>query len=165
MPARPVRRPHLDRHHARQPAAPVVRIDGLCAAVHLAPHRSGAHAVRLSHLPTIRLKLLKLGALVCLSVRRIKIAMASASPWKTLLRHRSRKRPHPIRQYEKCGLCAGIRPVEWRICGRVGIVRPQVMVLTPLPARLCGRHSSERYERALGSSTLRADIAEPIESR
>ena len=31
---------------------------------------------------TIRLKLLKLGALVCVSVRRIKIAMASACPWR-----------------------------------------------------------------------------------
>jgi len=30
---------------------------------------------------TIRLKLLKLGALVRVSVRRIKIAMASACPW------------------------------------------------------------------------------------
>jgi Transposase DDE domain group 1 len=30
---------------------------------------------------TIRLKLLKLGALVRLSVRRIKLAMASACPW------------------------------------------------------------------------------------
>jgi len=31
---------------------------------------------------TIRLKLLKLGALVRVSVRRIKVAMASACPWK-----------------------------------------------------------------------------------
>ena len=33
MPARSVRRPHLGRHHARQPAPPVVRFNGLCAAV------------------------------------------------------------------------------------------------------------------------------------
>ena len=39
MPARPVRRPHLGRHHARQPAAAVVRLDGLCAALRPAPHR------------------------------------------------------------------------------------------------------------------------------
>jgi Transposase DDE domain group 1 len=32
---------------------------------------------------TIRLKLLKLGALVRVSVRRIKLAMASACPWQT----------------------------------------------------------------------------------
>lgn len=30
---------------------------------------------------TIRLRLLKLGALVCISVRRVKLAMASAHPW------------------------------------------------------------------------------------
>ena len=32
---------------------------------------------------TIRLKLLKVGALVTLSVRRIKVAMASAYPWRS----------------------------------------------------------------------------------
>jgi len=31
---------------------------------------------------TIRLKLLKLGALVRISVRRVKVAIASASPWR-----------------------------------------------------------------------------------
>ena len=46
MPARSVRRPHLGRHHARQPAPPVVRVNGLRAALRLAPHRPGAHAVR-----------------------------------------------------------------------------------------------------------------------
>ena len=39
---------------------------------------------------TIRLKLLKLGALVRVSVRRIKIAMASACPWRDAVRTRSR---------------------------------------------------------------------------
>src|SRR5689334_24572285 len=34
---------------------------------------------------TIRLKLLKLGALVRISVRRIKLAIASAYPWRTSL--------------------------------------------------------------------------------
>ena len=50
MPARPVRRPHLGRHHARQPAAAVVRLDGLCAALRPAPHRPGRHPVRRRHL-------------------------------------------------------------------------------------------------------------------
>ncbi len=50
MPARPVRRPHLDRNHASQPAPPVVCLDGLRAALRLAPHRPGAHAVRRGHL-------------------------------------------------------------------------------------------------------------------
>ena len=43
VPARPVRRPHLGRHHARQPAAAVVRLDGLCAALRPAPHRPCRH--------------------------------------------------------------------------------------------------------------------------
>ena len=46
MPARPVRRPHLGRDHAGQPAPPVVRLDGLRAALRPAPHRAGTHAVR-----------------------------------------------------------------------------------------------------------------------
>jgi hypothetical protein len=33
---RPVCRPHVDGHHARQPIAPVVCVDGLCAGVRLA---------------------------------------------------------------------------------------------------------------------------------
>ena len=33
VPARPVRRPHFDRDHASQPAPPVVRLDGLRAAL------------------------------------------------------------------------------------------------------------------------------------
>ena len=46
MPARSVRRPHLGRHDARQPAPPVVRLNSLCAAVRLTSHRSRALAVR-----------------------------------------------------------------------------------------------------------------------
>src|SRR5215216_3161608 len=80
VPARPLCRPHLDRHDARQPAAAMVRLDGLRAAVRAAP-------IGLTHTPfidascgTIRLKLLKIGATVRISVRRIKIAMASGCP-------------------------------------------------------------------------------------
>ena len=47
----------------------------------LTPHRSRAIAVRRRDCGTIRLKLLKIGALVRLSVRRIKVAMSSACPW------------------------------------------------------------------------------------
>ena len=39
VPARPVRRPHLGQDDARQPVAAVVRRDGLCAGLRLAPHR------------------------------------------------------------------------------------------------------------------------------
>ena len=48
--ARSLCRSHLDRHHAGKPAAPVVCLDGLCAAVRLAPHRPAPHAVRQSDL-------------------------------------------------------------------------------------------------------------------
>jgi Transposase DDE domain group 1 len=44
--ARPVRRPHLDRHNARQSAAAVVRLDGLCAHLRAAPHRACPYPVR-----------------------------------------------------------------------------------------------------------------------
>jgi Transposase DDE domain group 1 len=46
VPARPVRRPHLGNHDARQSAAAVVRRNGLCAGLQLAPHRASAHPVR-----------------------------------------------------------------------------------------------------------------------
>ena len=80
MSARSLCRSHLDRHHAGESAAPVFCLNGLCAAVCLAPHRPTSHAVRQSDLRHIRLKLLKIGALVRVSVRRIKVAMASACP-------------------------------------------------------------------------------------
>jgi hypothetical protein len=50
VPARPLRRPHLDRHDARQSAPSVVRLDGLCSALRLTPHRSQPHPVRTGHL-------------------------------------------------------------------------------------------------------------------
>ena len=80
MPARSLRRPHLGRDHAGQPAAAVVRLDGLCAALRAASHRPRRNQFADATCGTIRLKLLKIGALVRISVRRIKIAMASACP-------------------------------------------------------------------------------------
>ena len=50
VPARPVRRPGLGRHHAGQPAAAVVRLHGLCPALRAAPHRPRAYPVRRGHL-------------------------------------------------------------------------------------------------------------------
>src|SRR5215469_8023399 len=46
MPARSVRRPHFGGDDARQPAAPVVCIDGLCAAVRVTPLGVAAHPIR-----------------------------------------------------------------------------------------------------------------------
>jgi hypothetical protein len=43
--ARPVRRSHLSGDHVRQPAAVVVRLDGLCPARRSPPDRSAAHPV------------------------------------------------------------------------------------------------------------------------
>ena len=82
MPARSVRRPDLDRDHASQPAPPcgLPRWPTCCSAPCAA---SAWHTRQFAEATcgTIRLKLLKLGALVRVSVRRIKIAMASACPW------------------------------------------------------------------------------------
>ena len=50
MPARSLRRPHVRRDHARQPTAPVVRLDGLCAHLRVAPHRPRPYPVRRRHL-------------------------------------------------------------------------------------------------------------------
>ncbi len=49
----------------------------MCAA----PYRARAHAICKASCGTIRLKLLKLGALVRTGVRRIKFAMASGCPY------------------------------------------------------------------------------------
>src|SRR5580693_7097879 len=46
MSARPLCRPHLGPHDARQPAAAVVCRDGLCPDQRLAPHRPDPHAIR-----------------------------------------------------------------------------------------------------------------------
>ena len=73
MPARPVRRPHVVGDHAGQPTAPVVRVDGLRAAQRVAAgSRSATPSLPMPTCGTIRLKLLKIGALVRRSVRRIK---------------------------------------------------------------------------------------------
>ena len=74
---RSLRRSHLYRHHASQPTAAVVCLDGLCSAEGLAPHRLAPHDFAKASCGTIRLKLLKIGALVTISVRRITFAMAS----------------------------------------------------------------------------------------
>jgi hypothetical protein len=78
--ARALRRSHLHRHDAGQPAAAVVRINGLCAALCRARHRAAHTPLASATCGTIRLKLLKIGALVRISVRRIKIAMTSSCP-------------------------------------------------------------------------------------
>ena len=68
----------LQPHDARQPAALVVRLDELCADLLL--RRIGLKHTQFASAScgTIRLKLLKIGALVRTSVRRIKLAMPSA---------------------------------------------------------------------------------------
>jgi hypothetical protein len=57
----------------------VVRLLRLRSPLRLAPQRPQAHAAK-ANCATIRLKLLKIGALVRVSVRRIKLAMASSFP-------------------------------------------------------------------------------------
>ena len=50
VPARPLRRPHLNRHHARQPAPPLVRLHGLCPALGPQAHRARRNPPRQSHM-------------------------------------------------------------------------------------------------------------------
>ena len=80
MPARPLRRSHKRRDHARQPAAAVVRLHASVLVTAL--RRIGLAGTELATATcgTIRLKLLKIGALVTRSVRRIRVAMASSCP-------------------------------------------------------------------------------------
>ena len=80
MPARPLRRPHLGPHHARQPTAPLVRLHGLCAAVRLASDRSGPYPLR-GQAAQHPAQAAEIAALVRISVRRIKFAMASGCPY------------------------------------------------------------------------------------
>jgi hypothetical protein len=58
----------------------VVRLDGLCPDLRLAPHGLSHTQFARAACGTIRLKLLKIEALVRASVRRIKLAMPSAFP-------------------------------------------------------------------------------------
>src|SRR5450631_3066967 len=79
MTGRSVCRPHLDGDDAGQSTPAVVRLDGvlMCALRRIAlSHTEFADAT----CGTIRLKLLKVGAIITKSVRRIKIAMASGCP-------------------------------------------------------------------------------------
>jgi hypothetical protein len=81
MPRRSIRGPHVDRHDARQPAQAVARLHGLCPDLRAAPHRLAHTQFADATSGTIRLKLFKVGALVKVSVRRIRFALASACPY------------------------------------------------------------------------------------
>jgi DDE family transposase len=78
--AGPVGRSYLDRDDGRQPAASVVLVVRLRAAVGAAPVALPGTELAQATCGSIRSKLLKLGARVTVSVRRIKIAIASACP-------------------------------------------------------------------------------------
>ena len=71
------RRPHQRRDDARQPVAALVRRHGLRLAA--LRRRALAHTeLARATCGTIRNQLLKFGALVTVSVRRVRVAMASA---------------------------------------------------------------------------------------
>ena len=82
MPARPVRRPHLDQGHAR-PTSCACGSPSMAYVLLAALRRIALPATRLARATagTIRLKLLKIGALVRVSVRRVTVEMASGHPW------------------------------------------------------------------------------------
>jgi hypothetical protein len=80
MPARSLRRPHLDRYDASHQLR--LWLASFAYILLCAMRRIGLHDTKFvkATCGTIRLELLKIGALVRISVRRIKIAMASGCP-------------------------------------------------------------------------------------
>ncbi len=84
MPARPLCGPDFSGEPAGQSVKALVCVAGLCAGHAL--RRVALQGTELAQATagTIRLKLLKLGALVTVSVRRVKIAIASASRSKSV---------------------------------------------------------------------------------
>ena len=82
MPARPLRRPDLRGKLARQSTEAVVGVFPYVLVTALRRMALQGTALAQATAGTIRLKLLKLGALVTVSVRRVKIAIASACPMK-----------------------------------------------------------------------------------
>ncbi len=84
MPDGPVRRSHLQRHHEGQPAAIVVRLMAYVLLDSLRRIALQATDLADANCGTIRRKLFKIGALVTISVRRIRFAMASGCPYKDI---------------------------------------------------------------------------------
>lgn len=58
----------------------MVGLSRLCADARLAPDWLGRYPLARACANTIRLRLLKIGAVVTISVRRVKLAMSSACP-------------------------------------------------------------------------------------
>ena len=81
MSARLVRRPDLYPHHAREPAPALFASTAYVADHSTAPDQPKRTQFAQATCGSIRLKLLKIGALVTIGVRRVKVAMASACPY------------------------------------------------------------------------------------
>jgi DDE family transposase len=95
MPARSLRGPDLDGEPARQSAeamAPSLAYVLVTALRRMALQRT---ELAQANAGTIRLKLLKLGALVTVSVRRVKVAIASACPMKSAFANAYRQLRQP----------------------------------------------------------------------
>ena len=152
MPARPVRGPHLDPGHAVQPStAPLSTACGsrrwpTCCSRPSGSARSpegfsGADRRRIA-LPatrlaratagTIRLKLLQLGALVRISVRRVAVQMASGQPWQRDGADRPRRPPR--RRRLTTTRTAHSRPHPTRRCPRVAQDAAVRSLASPTPA-------------------------------
>ena len=78
--------PHQCGDHALQPARALVRRDGLRAAQRPATTRARTSCIARATCGTILAKLLKIGALVTVSARRARVAMASACPYAAVFR-------------------------------------------------------------------------------
>ena len=77
-------RSRQQRDDARQSDAHVLFGDGLRAGVRIAPFGFEGHRVGKAQAATIRTRLLKIGAQVRVSVRRISLSMAASYPWASL---------------------------------------------------------------------------------
>jgi hypothetical protein len=84
--ARSVRRPHQHAHPARQPVAPLPLLLRLHPALRTAKLGTAKTELANAQYGTIPAKLLKIGAKVRISVRRIWIAFSESYPFADLLR-------------------------------------------------------------------------------
>ena len=99
---RSLRRPHLDRDHARQSAAAMVRLLRLRSAMRPAPHRPQAHAVRQGQLRNHSSQAAQDRRAGAHSVRRIKLAWPR--PFKIWARWPCPRRKYRLPKFV-CGWC------------------------------------------------------------
>lgn len=127
QPARPLCGSHLGSHDVRQPVALVILFNGLCPAVRPAPDRAPRYTLRAGYLRHHPSRAVQIGALVRISVCRIRIAMASACPvaqdWGAAPQSGSQSPPSPAPRQQDTR-CPGALPMQLvrhclRWCGKL----------------------------------------------